>query len=310
VDLFELAEGAAKTLGAIAERNQVQLYVFVDPQLPSPIRGDPVRLRQVLFNLMGNAVKFSSGLSDRTGKVELRIESGGPGRLRMTVRDNGIGMSPASLSRLFQSFSQADASTTRRFGGTGLGLAISKRLLQMMDGVIGVQTSPGAGASFVVDLPLRSFEGAEKGNLPRLDGLRVRALPSRRYCSEDIARLLEAVGASLIQDSYETSEADVVIEPCAEAEPAPLLIESSSLQSHVRVYTPLGKERVPARGSTITLSGNPLSPRALLEALSVASGRTQAGRESGAEHRAAVPERPTPPAIAEARAAGTLVLVA
>jgi CheY-like chemotaxis protein len=114
-------------------------------------RTDVTKLRQCLFNLLGNAAKFASG-----GPVELEVarEAGAPGdQLRFSVRDRGIGMSPEQVDRLFQPFTQADASTTRRFGGTGLGLTITRAFVEMMGGSIGVESALGQGSTFTFRLP-------------------------------------------------------------------------------------------------------------------------------------------------------------
>ncbi len=152
--------------------------------------GDAVRLSQVLTNLLSNAVKFTPAgqvrLTLATEPVEhplvdLRDEaplSDGEGEqlmLVMTVRDTGIGMTRTQVERLFQDFSQADASTTRRFGGTGLGLAISRRLVELMGGSIDVASEPGAGSTFQVRLPMRVQPGAVAADCPEV-GARLRVL--------------------------------------------------------------------------------------------------------------------------------------
>jgi signal transduction histidine kinase len=126
--------------------------------------GDPARLRQVLLNLLGNAVKFVRATSTDAAQVRLRVEpctrdDASPG-VRFAVQDNGIGMSPEVVSKLFKPFTQADASTARKFGGTGLGLSISQRLVELMHGHMSVQSTLGAGSEFEVELPLHPCEPA------------------------------------------------------------------------------------------------------------------------------------------------------
>ncbi|MEO8526296.1 MAG: PAS domain S-box protein, partial [Caldimonas sp.] len=142
-------------LGGMAGSKGVELTVEVDPELPDAVWGDDGRLRQVLVNLLGNAIKFSAG---RAGaRVSMRASLGervaDRVNVRLEVEDNGIGMDARTVERLFVPFSQADASMTRRFGGTGLGLAISHHLVQLMGGYIEVRSTPDVGSVFTVHLP-------------------------------------------------------------------------------------------------------------------------------------------------------------
>jgi len=132
--------------------------------MPASMVGDPGRVRQILLNLVGNAVKFTA-----EGAVAVTASRLDDGAVKVAVADTGIGIEPAALGKLFQQFSQADASTTRRFGGTGLGLAICKRLVETMGGAIGVQSRPGEGSIFWFTLPVHAVAAADapRGETPR-----------------------------------------------------------------------------------------------------------------------------------------------
>ncbi len=142
---IELIEGAAETLAPQAAAKGISLSAYVDADVPERVMGDPLRLQQILFNLLGNALKFTE-----QGSVRLAIENADENRLRIRVVDTGIGLTEEQKERLFQPFVQADNSMTRRFGGTGLGLSIVRRLAEAMQGDITVDSVPGVGSTFIV----------------------------------------------------------------------------------------------------------------------------------------------------------------
>jgi PAS domain S-box-containing protein len=140
-------EEATELLAERAHSKRLELLSRVDPKIPATLRGDPGRFRQVLINLLGNAIKFTER-GEVVTTVEVAQEGPDTVELQVAVRDSGVGITAEARSRLFQPFSQADSSTTRKFGGTGLGLAICRRLVELMGGEIGVDSEPGHGSTF------------------------------------------------------------------------------------------------------------------------------------------------------------------
>jgi signal transduction histidine kinase len=154
-DLYQVVEDVVQLLAPRAHAKQLELACRIDETLPAAVRGDPYRLRQVITNLVGNALKFTD-----SGEVVVEVtgETGTDGQplLQVAVRDSGIGIGDEERERLFQPFAQADGSTTRRYGGTGLGLAISRSLVELMGGKIGVHSQAGQGSTFWFELPLQA----------------------------------------------------------------------------------------------------------------------------------------------------------
>ncbi len=156
-----LAQGAVALFRARAIEKNLQLTLALPPDAPGALLGDPTRIRQILLNLIDNAIKFTV-----QGKVELLVSfdaTNGMVRCRFSVEDSGIGMGETTQERLFQAFSQADSSTTRRYGGTGLGLAVSRQLAELMGGQLVVESAPGQGSRFTLtlDLPTTALPLAE-----------------------------------------------------------------------------------------------------------------------------------------------------
>jgi signal transduction histidine kinase/CheY-like chemotaxis protein len=149
-DLIDALDSVVAAVAPIAQAKGLVLACIVDPAIVARRRGDVVRMRQILMNLIGNAVKFTS-----SGQVVLRVMPGPNAQtLKFSLEDTGVGIDPAALGRIFEPFRQADRQTERRFGGSGLGLAISARLVQAMGGRIDVQSAPGKGTQFQLSLPL------------------------------------------------------------------------------------------------------------------------------------------------------------
>jgi CheY-like chemotaxis protein/HPt (histidine-containing phosphotransfer) domain-containing protein len=151
--LSGLVAAAVDTLRPQANAKGLEIKAEIEPGSDDALSGDPTRIRQILFNLLGNAVKFTEqgGIVVSAGTAPL---GGGQTRVTIAVRDTGIGLDAEQLARLFEPFSQADSSTTRRYGGTGLGLSIVRRLAQLMSGDVTADSMPGAGSTFTVTLVL------------------------------------------------------------------------------------------------------------------------------------------------------------
>ncbi|HEX4124697.1 MAG TPA: ATP-binding protein [Tepidisphaeraceae bacterium] len=160
-DLHKLVEDLTELLAPVAAKKNLILASFLRPDLSRRFRGDPNRIRQVLTNLINNAMKFTAKGSV-TIRANLERVEGGQLVVRLEVKDTGIGIPPDRLDRLFKSFSQVDSSTTRKYGGTGLGLAISKLLVELMGGEIGVSSVPGGGTTFWFTLKLAAPVAAEE----------------------------------------------------------------------------------------------------------------------------------------------------
>ncbi len=174
----------------------VDVQIAIDPELPRYVRGDPVRLRQILLNLIGNAAKFTE-----TGTIRAQVAVAAPDRFTLEISDTGIGMTAEVLGKIFSAFTQADEGTTRKYGGTGLGLSICERLVTVMGGQVTARSTPGVGSTFRVELPLEPApaptRSAEPSSGPR------KAFSGRVLLVEDnpvnikvALRLLERLGVS------------------------------------------------------------------------------------------------------------------
>jgi two-component system sensor histidine kinase RpfC len=159
-DLHALVNGICRMLRTQADAKGIRLHATILPEVPANLIGDPHHLRQVLINLAGNAIKFTDH-GYVAIEVSLVAEEPAGARVRIAVRDTGIGIPADSLERVFESFAQADASTTRRFGGTGLGTTIAKQLVELMGGRIGVESVVGEGSTFWIEVPFARLPSSE-----------------------------------------------------------------------------------------------------------------------------------------------------
>jgi signal transduction histidine kinase/CheY-like chemotaxis protein/HPt (histidine-containing phosphotransfer) domain-containing protein len=298
MSVADVVDKTCGLLNRLAERNESTLTVFVDPSIPAIVLGDAVRVRQVLMNLTSNAIKFSSGLT-RPGAIAVRATLVEPVKDRVIVdfrvTDNGIGMDQAALARLFTSFTQADASTTRRYGGTGLGLAISKQLATLMGGDITVQTELDRGSTFTVRLsfmPAMQPEGG--GELPsEISGLHCVVIGRHAGLADDLATYLAADSAvvthvpdlaaatRLSRDHGSRLAVWVMDAGNAGAASSELLaaIKARADQDLRAVLVMVGRgqrgnPRAQAEG-IVMIDGNALSRRTLAHAVAIAAGRAE-----------------------------------
>ena len=202
---FQLADVVSDTIGLVATRAEVaglRLTCTLDPGLPEVVTGDSYRLRQVLLNLLANAVKFTPA----GGRVEMHVTAAGPATgpflVRFAVRDTGIGIDAAKREQIFERFTQADASTTRRYGGTGLGLSICARLVDLMGGRLGLESTPGQGSVFSFVVPLtpsqrRETQSTVASVLPNFR-LHVLVAEDNEINSRIIARQLQQLGCTSV----------------------------------------------------------------------------------------------------------------
>jgi len=209
-DLVDTVEAAASLLGPKAHEKGLDLAVFIDPATGTVFRGDPTRIRQVLLNLIGNAIKFTDkgGVSIRVSRFSSATNGDDQTAcVRFEITDTGIGMTAEGLARLFQKFNQADSSITRRFGGTGLGLAICKQLVELMGGSFDVSSRPGAGSTFAFQIPLEPSSAvlANRRSLPeQLKGVRALVADDLAMNREILSRQLNAFGMNVtcVEDAF------------------------------------------------------------------------------------------------------------
>jgi PAS domain S-box-containing protein len=192
--LDDTMNALASTMTMNASDKELELAISVDPAVPRHLRGDSMRLQQILVNLAGNAIKFTEQ-GEVVVAIELSARDAHSALLRFEVRDTGIGMTEVQQAQLFNAFSQGDQSITRRFGGTGLGLAITKRLIELMGGQIAVNTRPGQGSVFWFSLPFDVLpDQPEERRKPALGQLRLLVADDNRTSRELIAKLIRAWG--------------------------------------------------------------------------------------------------------------------
>jgi len=202
-DILNVLESVMQGLAVRAEAKELDFASYIHLDVPSQVIGDPDRLRQILINLVGNAIKFTNqGSVYLEGSLESQTES--QAKVRFSISDTGIGISPEQQRAIFQRFSQAETSTARHYGGTGLGLAISKQLVEMMGGQIGVSSEPGKGSTFWFTVILKKQHNTSnlRTKVPTfLSGLRVMIVDDSEMQRNVLTRMLEDFGCQVMATS-------------------------------------------------------------------------------------------------------------
>jgi signal transduction histidine kinase/CheY-like chemotaxis protein len=293
--LAALIEDITELLAPRAQARKLEIAAYVDERLPAEVAGDAARLRQVLLNLAGNAIKFTS-----TGGVALIVEPGiAPHEISFLVRDTGIGIAPEAQARIFREFEQADERIARSYGGTGLGLSISERIVKRMGGRITLESKPGVGSTFEVSVPLPASDGNGREQkvfaAPDLSGQSIMVVAPQGIEASLIARRLQRWGgqACTISDIAvaqallpERAWHAVLLDHALGAEDAELLAEAARPHAMQRIVlvTPAARHELQPSSGSPAFTGYLIKP---LRAASLAARLTMA------------PEVPAPPLAGE-----------
>jgi len=329
ISLPQIIDGVSETMGPNALQKGIRFVGYCDPDIPDPIIGDQVRMRQVLFNLVGNAVKFTTENRDVILRADLvTVDPGKTATVRYQVSDQGIGMSDDQIKELFKPFQQAEASTTRRFGGTGLGLSIVRRLLDMMGGEISVHSTPGEGTTFSVLITHEIADALHPEPELALSDIRVLGLVTSEEVRELILkRYLGAEGADVTILNNPDDLLPTAIRARQEGTPFDVIYLSvvwpedvvSSLREAFRTHPDLYTTRFvvgrPTTGfgthlelpDTTVMPATPLVRSNLVNAVAVSVGRASPNIRYGGDEE--VVEHRKVPSIAEAEADNALILV-
>ncbi len=328
LSICDVVEGVTETLAATSREKGVLIRSFVDPAIPDAVLGDSVRLRQILFNLCGNAVKFTEQGSVTIRADRLPSSNSGGTKVQFQVIDTGIGISDDAQATLFEAFTQAEGSTTRRFGGTGLGLTISQRLVEIMDGRIEVESELGKGSTFSATLTFPvATEHQIKSDGYELENLNVLLAVHDGFLRETLRKYLTHWGANVtIQPDFELVESQVVTAAETVAPFDVLFMENIGFKARTDTVRAI-QQAVEKTGTTFVLQVdhrhaeredlentvyavlNPIKRGAFVRAVAAAAGRTSPDVEY--DEIAETPVNTVePPSVAEAEAAGQLILLA
>lgn len=233
-NLPQLIEGVIQALANPADKKGLELLGYVDPLTPRMVRGDAARLRQVLINLVENAIKFTER-GEVQALVDLRGENGRYSTIRFSIIDTGIGIPADRLESIFQRFVQGDGSNTRRYGGTGLGLSISKELVELMGGTIVVESTPAEGSSFTFCLNLEKVENPPQTapELPYIaDGVRALLVDANATSRAILSRILLDMGCTVTAIENESDIVSMLIRGHLTQSPFRLVLLDQKLLQH------------------------------------------------------------------------------
>ena len=324
--LRDVTEGVAQLMISMASGKDAQISLFIDPSLPTWILSDPTRMRQILFNLLGNALKF---VQQKSGKAMLHVHPAtrpdGTPCVRFCIIDNGIGMSEAVVAKLFQPFTQADESTARKFGGTGLGLSITHQLVQLLQGEIMVRSTPGIGSEFIVELPLRETTAPANRapeSKPDLRGVHVLAVTPTVECATLFQVYLLAAGAKVsIAANLPTARQDIcnlpdnivllldLVDADGDSQPESPSVTGWPGLEEKRIVQLVRRGKKAAATKHVEVEARPLIYQELILAVAAASGGFSTGDNLSALEKRQHIRRP-PPSVEHAAATGQLILLA
>jgi PAS domain S-box-containing protein len=280
-DLREAIEDTCEMLAPQAHSRGLELLAWVDADVPALVNGDRGRMRQIVTNLLSNAIKFTEQgeVTVRVKLIERELEAA---TVRIEVADTGIGIEPAKLEAVFESFSQADTSTTRRYGGTGLGLAISRQLATMMGGELGAESVPGAGSTFhcTLRLGLADAPGRGRRRSPRVpEGLSVLVVDDNATNRQIVEAYLDGCGARVDQAASGGEALTLMHTACRAGAPFELVVLDYNMPGMDGLDLARAVRRAPSlRGAQLVM-------------LTSSGDHRAAAREAGIEHMLTKPVR-------------------
>jgi PAS domain S-box-containing protein len=325
VAIVDLVENVCTSLIPVAKRAGVRLATFVAPDVPDVVLSDDTRLKQLLYNLVGNAIKFSGGRPGETGAVSVRLDltRQSPLELSFLVADNGIGMSEETIAGLFAPFRQAEVSTTRRFGGTGLGLAICRRLVDLMGGDLSVVSKLGEGSTFTTRLPFDVPAAQASRELPDLDGVTVVVVRSTNYDFNGVCAWLQRAQAQLVvaddlsgvEREIQNSRPPVLVvredlDDLTASQTSDSGVSALMTAAELRIAPGTRSAARAERHNVVVIGSEGLRRQSLKDAALLAVGRSNADIAQGVANKVAQGRDEPPMTVAQAREDGRLILVA